>query len=67
MSNGKIVCRKNNDNDLEKELAYCKALEERIEKEPSISSILAVSEKLNLLKETIEDTQKFYINKRYRC
>lgn len=52
---------KNNDNDLEKELAYCKELEKRIENEQSISSIPAVKEKLNLLKETIEDTQENYI------
>ena len=50
--------KKNTDNDLEKELAYCKELEERIENEPSISSIPAVKEKLNLLKETLEDTQE---------
>lgn len=49
---------KNTDNDLEKELAYCKELEKRIENEPSISSIPAVKEKLNLLKETLEDTQE---------
>lgn len=49
---------KNSDNDLEKELAYCKALEDRIEKDPSISSIPAVNEKLNLLKETVEDTRE---------
>lgn len=52
---------KNNDNDLEKELAYCKELEQRIEKEESISSIPAVKEKLNLLKETIEDADENYI------
>jgi hypothetical protein len=46
---------KNSDNDLEKELVYCKELEKRIENEPSISSIPAVKEKLNLLKETVED------------
>ena len=50
--------QKNTDNDLEKELAYCKELEIRIENEPSISSIPAVKEKLNLLKETVEDTQE---------
>jgi transposase len=48
----------NTNNDLEKELAYCKELEKRIENEPSISSIPAVKEKLNLLKETEEDTQE---------
>lgn len=50
--------KKNTDNDLEKELAYCKELEKRIENEPSISSIPSVKEKLNLLKETVEDTQE---------
>jgi transposase len=50
--------KKNTDNDLEKELTYCKELENRIENEPSISSIPTVKEKLNLLKETIEDTQE---------
>jgi len=50
--------RKNTDNDLSKELAYCKELERTIEKEPSISSIPAVREKLNSLKETVEDTQE---------
>jgi len=50
--------KKNTDNDLERELTYCKELENRIENEPSISSIPAVKEKLNLLKETIEDTQE---------
>ncbi|MFZ2284870.1 MAG: IS1182 family transposase [Lutibacter sp.] len=50
--------KKNIDNDLEKELAYCKELERIIEKEQSISTIPAVQEKLNTLKETIEDTQE---------
>jgi transposase len=49
---------KNNTNELEKELAYCKELERCLEKEQSLSSIPAVKEKLNLLKETIEDTQE---------
>ena len=52
------MSEKNNTNELEKELAYCKELERRLEKEQSLSSILAVKEKLNLLKETIEDTQE---------
>ena len=52
---------KNDTNELEKELAYCKELEQRIEKEESLSSIPAVKEKLNLLKETIEDTQENFI------
>jgi hypothetical protein len=50
--------QKNTDNDLGKELAYCKELKKRIENEQTISSIPAVKEKLNLLKETIEDTQE---------
>ena len=49
---------KNIDNDLEKELVYCKELERIVEQEPSISSIPAVQEKLNILKETVEDTQE---------
>jgi len=50
--------KKNDANDIEKELLYCKELETRIEKDESICSIPAVKEKLNLLKETIEDTQE---------
>jgi len=49
---------KNNSNELDKELTYCKELERIIEKEQGLSSIPAVKEKLNLLKETIEDTQE---------
>lgn len=50
--------RKNIDNDLEKELVYCKELERIVEKDQSINSIPAVQEKLNILKETVEDTQE---------
>lgn len=53
--------KKNNDNDLEKELNYSKDLEQRIARDESISSIPAVNEKLNLLKETIEDASENYI------
>jgi hypothetical protein len=49
---------KNTDNDLEKELAYCKELEERVEKDASACSIPALQEKLNIFKETMEDTQE---------
>ncbi len=49
--------KKNIDNDIEKELSYCKELEKRIKSGASISSIQAIKEKLNLLKETIEDTK----------
>lgn len=49
---------KNIENDLSKELEYCKELEKCIENEPSISEIPAIKEKLNLLKETAEDTNE---------
>jgi transposase len=51
---------KNNTDELEKELAYCRALEKCIESDQTLSLIPAVKEKLNLLKETIEDTQENY-------
>lgn len=53
--------KKNVENQLEKELIYCKELEELIQKEESICNIPAVKEKLNLLKETVEDTQENHI------
>lgn len=49
---------KNIENDLTKELEYCKRLEKCVENDPSISEIPAVKAKLNLLKETSEDTQE---------
>lgn len=52
------IPEKNIDDDIEKELSYCKVLEKRLEADPSISTIPAIKEKLNLLKETIEDTQE---------
>jgi transposase len=51
---------KNDSNDLEKELAYSKELEKLVELDQTLSLIPAVKEKLNLLKETIEDTQENY-------
>lgn len=51
---------KNDSDDLEKELAYCRELEKRIESDQTLSLIPAVKEKLNLLKETVEDTQENY-------
>jgi transposase len=51
---------KNDSNDLEKELAYCRELEKHIGSDQTLSLIPAVKEKLNLLKETIEDTQENY-------
>ncbi len=53
--------KKNVENQLEKELSYCKELEKLIQKEESISNIPAVKERLNLLKETVEDSQRNYI------
>ncbi|MEY2868449.1 MAG: hypothetical protein RIR01_878 [Bacteroidota bacterium] len=52
--------KKNTENDLEKELAYCKELEKIIESDQTLSLIPTVKEKLNLLKETTEDTQENY-------
>ena len=52
--------KKNDSDDLEKELAYCKELEKCIESDPTLGLIPAVKEKLNLLKETVEDTQENY-------
>lgn len=49
---------KNIEHDLEKELQYCKELQKCIESEQTLSLIPTVKEKLNLLKETIEDTQE---------
>jgi transposase len=51
---------KNCSDDLEKELAYCKELEKCIESDQTLSLIPAVKERLNLLKETVEDTQENY-------
>ena len=51
---------KNDSGELEKELAYCKELEKCIESDQTLSLIPAVKEKLNLLKETVEDTQENY-------
>lgn len=49
--------KQHTDNDIEKELSYCKELEKRIIAAPCIGSIPAIKQQLNLLKETIEDTQ----------
>lgn len=48
---------KNNDEDLQNEIAYCKELERRVESDQTISLIPTVKEKLNLLRETVADTQ----------
>ena len=52
---------KNIIDELEQELAYCSALEKYIEADQTLSEIPAVKEKLNLLKETVADTQEHYI------
>lgn len=52
---------KNIGNDLQKEIAYCKELENAIGSDQSLSSIPTVKEKLNLLKETVEDTKDNFI------
>jgi transposase/ferredoxin len=52
--------KKNEDNDLEHELTYCSELEKEIESEEILCSLPKVKEKLNLLKETIEDIQDHY-------
>lgn len=57
---------KNVSDDLEKELAYCKELEKCIGSYQTLSSVPAVKEKLNLLKETVEDTQENYTLSRDR-
>jgi len=51
---------KNDSGELEKELAYCKKLEKLIESDQTLCLIPAVKEKLNLLKEMVEDTQENY-------
>jgi transposase len=51
---------KNTTGELEKELAYCSALEAYIEADQPLCQIPAVKEKLNLLKETVADTQEHY-------
>jgi transposase len=52
--------KKNEDNDLEHELLYCDTLEKAIESDEVLRSLPKVKEKLNWLKETIEDTQDHY-------
>lgn len=51
---------KNDSAELEKELAYCKELEKCIESDQTLCLIPAVKEKLNLLKETVDDTNENY-------
>lgn len=51
---------KNDSNDILKEIAYCKELQKLIESDEALSEIPAVKEKLNLLKETVDDTRESY-------
>ncbi len=51
---------KNESSNLGKEIAYCRELQERIESDRALSETPAVKEKLNLLKETVGDTQEHY-------
>jgi transposase len=52
--------QKNEDDNLECELEYCLNLANTLLKDVSISSIPAIKEKINLLQETVEDTQDHY-------
>ena len=52
--------KKNVSDELDKELAYCKELEDLISSDQALSLVPTVKEKLNLLKETAEDTQERY-------
>lgn len=52
---------KNVDDDLQKEIAYCKELEKTIESDQTLSLVPTVKEKLNLLKETVADTKDNFI------
>ena len=47
--------------DLDQELTYCRELQRVLDQDQSISEIPAVKEKLNLLKETIDDTKEYYL------
>ncbi len=51
---------KNESDNLEQELAYCTELKQFIESDQTLSHIPAVKEKLNLLKETLEDMEESY-------
>ena len=52
---------KNLEDDLAKELVYCKNLATHIETDESLSVSVKIKEKLNLLKESLDDTQQAYI------
>lgn len=52
---------KNTQDDLAQELIYCQTLKHHIQTDVSLSSSVAIKEQLNLLQETLEDTQEHYI------
>ena len=52
--------KKNTTDEIEKEIQYCKELEKLIEADQSLSYVPVVKEKLNLLKETVQDTDEAY-------
>lgn len=47
--------QKTTSNDVEEELAYCRKVIDTVEEIPQVASIPAVKEKLNILKEVVED------------
>lgn len=49
---------KNTEDDIEKELSYCKELETFVEQTEAISSIVAIQERLSVLKETMAETDE---------
>jgi transposase len=55
-----IMPAKNESGEIEQELAYCNELKQLIESDQTLSHIPAVKEKLNLLKETLEDMEESY-------
>lgn len=61
-----LMPEKNELSDLEKEIAYCKELQKWIEADRPLSEVPAIKEKLNLLKEAVEDTQEHYTLSRDR-
>lgn len=48
---------KNDSNDLEQEISYSKELEALLEASPTISEVPSIKEKLNLLKESVDDIE----------
>lgn len=61
--------KKNTSNEVKDELTYCERLIAIIENKPQIAHLPAVKEKLNVLKEAVEDTQEHlnYSTDRFFC